>query len=141
MNAMPDAYIDAEWRDGDGIAIVFATSPAEAAMLLDLDPDGEPETFAPACGMHEMPLADVYAYLVMTGDLAWTDCLGCCGKVTADQHTDEKDATPEGHWRSQTTDEEAWECRPVRVDGLGLFCSEGCWQEYAEARRRNSCVV
>ena len=130
---MVDAYIDPAWTAGDGITVVFAENPQDAARQLDMDAGREPKRYLPADGMQGTATADRYALLLMTGDVAIADCLGCCGAITRAGH-DDKNGSPRGWCLSCAEARDSPEHRPVRVEGLGLFCSEACWDAYVIVR-------
>lgn len=128
------AWIDPDWHDGDGIIVVFAATAEEASVRLDMD-YGAAESYAPADGMQDLPLADLYAYLLMLGWLGEESCAGCRGQVfPAYQHEPGKNISPVGYPEWREGEDEPEMARPVRVEGLGLFCSWDCWRRYADMR-------
>ena len=89
-------------------------------------------------------LPDTMWNMLRSDTCYWVECQGCYrkiynGAVRPDgvAINSEKDATPysfptvnDPKW-GEYEDEEAEPRVPHRVDGIGLFCTEGCWHEHA----------
>lgn len=94
--------------------------------------------------MDDLPATDWH--LLLFQQVGWLGCAGGCNNriSAAPAYTDEasKKISPyveeyDHDGNGDLIDESFYEARymPLHVEGIGVFCSDACWQRFAEIRR------